>query len=69
MNATQCKAFMDAVEAAEITTFTFDSDLSSHFRNDGKRNIVKPDYDKECYFAVCYSFLLRNFRSDSNRYC
>lgn len=51
MNATQCKAFMDAVEAAEITTFTFDSDLSSHFRNDGKRNIVKPDYDKECMVA------------------
>jgi hypothetical protein len=51
MNATQARAFMDAVEAAEVKEFTFESDLSSHFKNDGHRNIVKADYDKECMIA------------------
>ena len=51
MNATQAKAFMDAVEAAGVTEFTFDSDLCSHFHHDGHHGIVKPDYDKECMIA------------------
>lgn len=52
MNSTQAKAFMDAIEAAEIKTFEFDTDLCTHLYNDGIHAIVKCDYDKECCVAI-----------------
>ena len=52
MTADQCQAFMSALEAAEVTNYSFDTDLSNHLRNDGVKSIAKPIYDKEC--IVCF---------------
>lgn len=51
MNSQQAKAFMNAIEAAGIKTFEFDSDLCTHFYHDGVHAIVKPNYDLECMVA------------------
>jgi len=41
MNGAQTKKFLDALEAAEMTKYEFDSDLGTHIYNDGENAFVK----------------------------
>ena len=42
MNSNQAKKFMDAVEAANIKSYQFDTDLGTHLYHDGVRAIARP---------------------------
>lgn len=52
MTSEQTKAFLDAVKAADIKTFEFDTDLCTHLYNDAEHAIVKVNYDLNCAVAI-----------------
>lgn len=52
MTNEQAKAFLDAIEAAEIKTFEFDTDLCTHLYNDGIHAIIKPNFDMNCAIGI-----------------
>lgn len=56
MNANQAKKFMDAIEAAGIKSYEFDTDLGTHLYNDGERAIARPLYDLEAVIAYRSKF-------------
>lgn len=51
MNVDQCKKFMEAVEAAGIKTYQFDTDLGTHLYHDTVNAVAIPNHDLECVVA------------------
>ena len=51
MNSNQAKKFMDAVKAANIKSYQFDTDLGTHLYHDGVRAIARPLYDLEAVIS------------------
>lgn len=51
MTEQQVKAFMKAVEASDIKTYEFDTDLTTHLYNDCETRVVKPSYSIGAFVA------------------
>lgn len=52
MNKTQCQKWMAALNAAELTSYQFDTDLGTHLMNDGKNAIAIPVDEIEAVLAI-----------------
>lgn len=52
MTVDQCKKWMDAIKAAGIKTYQFDTDLGTHLYHDGVNAVAIPAHDLEAVVAI-----------------
>lgn len=64
MTADICRAFMGAIEAAEVKSYQFNTDLGTRLYHDGERAIAKPNYSIDAIVALRSG----NFAGSHNRY-
>ena len=52
MNVDQCKKWMQAIKAAGIKTYQFDTDLGTHLYHDGVNAVAIPQHDLNAVVAI-----------------